>query len=285
MQCMEVWGGNRAANAGVVMPGLDAWVYCEPHGGSESGGDVHYVSSCASGRITRFLLADVRGHGEPVSEIAISLRNILRRHINLIDQTTVVEAINEEFKHLHEVGMLATAVAGTFFLPRRTLTLSNAGHPPPFVYRQRTRSWEVLETQPADRPTTKPTSAANIPLGILARAHWEKIELPLRWGDMVLIFTDSLIEVPTGDGDEEQLGMERLLGIVRGLDAGRPAELIAGLLEGIRAETSTARFDDDTSVLLLQANEVSTRLADNLLAPFRYLGDLLRLPSSEPATS
>src|SRR5690606_40547076 len=41
---------------------LDAWIYSKPHGGKQ-GGDVHYVSSCAAGMLTRLLVADVRGHG------------------------------------------------------------------------------------------------------------------------------------------------------------------------------------------------------------------------------
>ena len=31
MACMEVWGGNRAIDNGVVMPGLDAWVFSLPY--------------------------------------------------------------------------------------------------------------------------------------------------------------------------------------------------------------------------------------------------------------
>src|SRR5687768_18611008 len=57
-------GGNQPADSGVVMAGLDAWVYCRPYHGAAAGGDVYYVSSCATGRITRLLVADVSGHGD-----------------------------------------------------------------------------------------------------------------------------------------------------------------------------------------------------------------------------
>ena len=67
MQCMEVWGGNQTADSGVIMAGLDAWVYSKPFGGADGGGDVYYVSSCATGRITRLLVADVSGHGTPAA--------------------------------------------------------------------------------------------------------------------------------------------------------------------------------------------------------------------------
>jgi serine phosphatase RsbU (regulator of sigma subunit) len=275
MQCMEVWGGNEAANASVVMPGLDAWVFSEPHGESASGGDVHYVSSCASGRITRFLLADVRGHGEPVSDLAVSLRTIMRRYINFIDQSEVVSAINDEFKHLGESGLMATAVAGTFFLPTRKLTLSNAGHPPPLVYRRKTAAWETLEFNGGKRKAGGETTLSNVPLGLFSEVHWQKVQLPMQPGDLALMFTDSLIEIPVGE--DEQLGSGRLLEIVRGLDPERPEELIRELLSSVREAADGSRFEDDTSVMLVRANNVGTRTVDDLLSPFRYLADFVRL--------
>ena len=79
LQCMEVWGGNDAVQSAVTMPGLDAWVYSRPHQGDAAGGDVHYLSSCATGRITRLLIADVSGHRQRVADIAVRLRNLMRQ--------------------------------------------------------------------------------------------------------------------------------------------------------------------------------------------------------------
>src|SRR4051812_20634298 len=97
MQCMEVWGGNQVVDSGVVMAGLDAWVFCRPFGASDAGGDVYYVSSCATGRITRLLVADVSGHGAAVCDVAGQLRSLMRRHVNHIDQQRFVEQMNEQF--------------------------------------------------------------------------------------------------------------------------------------------------------------------------------------------
>ena len=84
MQCMEVWGGNQSVERSVETAGLKIWVYSRPYGKAHSGGDVHYLSSCASGRITRMLLADVSGHGESVSQIAVALRDLMRQNVNYI---------------------------------------------------------------------------------------------------------------------------------------------------------------------------------------------------------
>ena len=78
-QCMEVWGGSQLTSRGVAFGGLDAWVYSKPYGNAQRGGDVYYASSCATGRISRLLLADVSGHGTSVAATAADLRTLMRR--------------------------------------------------------------------------------------------------------------------------------------------------------------------------------------------------------------
>src|SRR3954467_8791670 len=125
MQCMEVWGGNEARDNGVTMPGLDAWVYSRPYHGDASGGDLPYVSSCAPGRISRFLVADVSGHGAVVSDIAVKLRTLMRRYVNYIDQSRVVETLNREFSELAKPGKFATAVMLTYWAPTDYVAVCN----------------------------------------------------------------------------------------------------------------------------------------------------------------
>lgn len=61
VQCMEVWGGNSAVATKLEVAGLDAWLSCQPYQGAGQGGDIHYVSTCGSGRVSRFVIADVSG--------------------------------------------------------------------------------------------------------------------------------------------------------------------------------------------------------------------------------
>ena len=80
--CVEVWGGSHAFDHAVSVPGNDVRISCTPHNGDASGGDIYYISSCAKGQISRFILADVAGHGAEVAHIALSLRTLMRKHIN-----------------------------------------------------------------------------------------------------------------------------------------------------------------------------------------------------------
>src|ERR1043166_9313124 len=122
MTCMEVWGGNQVTAQGVEFGGLDAWVYSKPFGQAHSGGDVYYASSCATGRITRLLLADVAGHGMSVAATAADLRLLMRRFVNRLDQAEFVRSINRHFAELSRQSDFATAVVTTFFAPTRHLT-------------------------------------------------------------------------------------------------------------------------------------------------------------------
>src|SRR2546428_5497803 len=84
MSCMEVWSGSQLTERSVEFGGLDAWVYSKPFGNAQRSGDVYYASSCATGRITRLLLADVAGHGTSVAAAAADLRLLMRRFVNCL---------------------------------------------------------------------------------------------------------------------------------------------------------------------------------------------------------
>src|SRR6201996_8893515 len=128
MQCMEVWGGSQIASSGVELAGLDAWIYSKPFGQSQRGGDVYYVSSCASGRISRLLLADVSGHGKSVASTAADLLALVRRFVNRLHHQQLFRLLYAQFTSLSRQGPFSTAVVTPFFAPSRRLSLCNAGH-------------------------------------------------------------------------------------------------------------------------------------------------------------
>jgi serine phosphatase RsbU (regulator of sigma subunit) len=271
---MEVWGGNQAVDSGVVMAGLDAWVYCKPYRDAEGGGDVYYVSSCATGRINRLLVADVSGHGADVSQTAVKLRSLMRRHVNQIDQTRFIKTMNAQFAALAQAGCFATAISSTFFAPTNHLSLCNAGHPPPLVYRAGERKWSFLQQ---DRAAKEAASAApNFPLGVMDLSEYAQFDVRLRVGDLVLCYTDSLIEC--GDGKGELLGQEGLLEVVRTLDVSDAAAFIPTLLRAIEVKSCAELSGDDVTVLLFRPNGLAPTkpLGERLIAPFRVVREIVR---------
>jgi hypothetical protein len=244
---MEVWGGNQTVDDSVKVAGLDAWVYSKPYGGSDGGGDVYYVSSCATGRIARLLLADVSGHGEAVKKTGIGLRDLMRRHVNHIDHKHFIKLMNQQFAGLAREGTFATAVVSTFFAPKMRLTLCNAGHPVPILYRKDKQQWSFLQT--AESTSDEPM---NLPLGIIDLADYQTFDTPMKAGDLVLCYTDSLVESHGADG--EMLGHEGLMEIVRSIPVTDPKAFVPALLKAVESRYPDNLTNDDVTVLLFSPN-------------------------------
>jgi sigma-B regulation protein RsbU (phosphoserine phosphatase) len=272
MQCMEVWGGSQLTSSGVELPGLDVWVYSKPFEEAQRGGDVYYVSSCASGRISRLLLADVSGHGNSVASTAADLRTLMRRFVNRLDQKEFVRLLNEQFTALSSQGTFSTAVVTTFFSPTRRLSLCNAGHPRPLLFRATEGRWSFLGHQ--DNPEKK--GPRNIPFGIFQLADYEQLDIELDPGDCLVSYTDALIE--SCDADGEMLGEEGLLRIVN-LLGGIPAEkFISSLLQEIAERFPKNLSADDVTLMVVRANSRSLKfsLREKVHALGRFLKTFLR---------
>lgn len=260
MRCMDIWGGNRDIDTSVTTQGLDAWLLCRPFsrgaGEGRAGGDIHYLTSCATGRITRMLLADVSGHGEAVAEAARSLRLLLGRYANYIDQTRFVEAVNRRFGDIAGeggAGLFATAVVATYFSPTDELTVCSAGHPPALHYRAAQGAWRAV------RDDRRDDGPSNLPLGVLDDTEYRQTTVVLEPHDLVLLYTDAITEAATPGG--VQLGVDGLLGLAGSIRA--PADrFIPELLEGVarhRGGASPAALDDDVSLLLVRRNGLKPR--------------------------
>jgi serine phosphatase RsbU (regulator of sigma subunit) len=271
MACMEVWGGCDAADGAVTLSGLDAWVYARPYQRAEAGGDVYYVSSCAAGMVNRLLVADVSGHGPTVRGTADQLRDLMRRYINYLDQSAFVRAMNRHFVECSAPGCFATALVTTFAAPTGTLSVCNAGHPVPLLWQTGTREWSTLDH------ATDGRRCLNVPLGIEEYDACEQFDVTLETGDLVLIYTDSLIECCATDG--QPLGLGGLLALVRQeLDPDDPAALIPALLQAIDRRTPGGLDADDVTLLLLRANGTRPPVGwwVNLRASMRILASVGR---------
>ncbi len=270
MPCMEVWGSNQVTDSDVVISGLDAWVYSRPYQDADGGGDVYYVSSCATGRVTRLLVADVSGHGSSVADTALQLRRLMRRYVNHIDQGKFVQTMNRAFVHLSQEGGFATALAATFFSPTQELTLSYAGHPPPLWYHAEDRAWSLLKPGARANP-----GLANIPLGIEGHSQYDQRSQRLAVGDLVLFYTDSLIEAKDADG--KLLGEQGLLEVVQTLTPVPPDRLIGSVTQAVAALHRGNLTDDDVTVLLIRPNGLAPSVPwkERICGPFRVLKGLV----------
>ncbi len=248
LQCMEVWGGNEAIDNAISVPGIDAFISSKPYHGDAGGGDIHYVSMCGGGRISRFAIADIAGHGATVSDLADRLRSLMRKYINTLDQTRFARALNRDFSHLARDGRFATALLATYFAPTDHLIICNAGQPRPMWYHAPTRSWEVLDPSMPQRAA----EVVNLPLGVIEPTHYEQFAVKLARGDLVLIYTDALVEAMNAAGS--LLGEKGLLELVRRMNVDEPHLLNQRLRAAVAEYHGGAAAADDETLLVLHHN-------------------------------
>lgn len=246
LACMEVWGGNREVAVPVELPGLAAWVYSKPLEAGSGGGDVHYLSACNAGILSRVALADVSGHGQVVSSLAETLRALMHKHINTWDQSAFMRELNEAFQQTGDANY-ATGVVLSFHRQLNRLVFTNAGHLPPLWYHAVYKKWDLLEENVAEAET----EVAGLPLGVIPGTNYQQTVVELASGDVLLLYTDGLTETKNQAG--ERLGREELLKLAQSLPLDSPAEAGQALLRAVRAFGQGMPADDETLVVLQRA--------------------------------
>lgn len=269
MKCMEIWGGFSATDARVSTPGLDVHVIAQPHEHDAGGGDIHYLSMCAGGNISRFLLADVAGHGQLVADLADDLRRLMRRLINNPDASRMARTLNDEFAELAELGRFATAIIATYFAPTDQLIVVNAGHPRPLWYQAAEDQWQLLDHADEDCDAHGPR---NLPLGVIPGTGYQQFAVTLRPGDLVLFYTDSLTE--SADPDGRMLGEQGLLELARQVGARDVEAFGQTLVDRVADHRGRPDADDDLTLLTIHHNgrkpEIS--IAQRLTAMAKMIG-------------
>jgi phosphoserine phosphatase RsbU/P len=141
-------------------------------------------------------------------------------------------------------------VVATFFEPSGRLTVCNAGHPRPLLYRAAKQRWEFLGHLIPDGPSA--AGPSNLPLGLLEMSAYDQFDIELEPGDCVLSYTDGLME--SCDTSGEMLGEDGVLRILRLVGQGEPQKLIEKLLAEIGNRHPKNLTEDDVTVLLVRAS-------------------------------
>ena len=180
--CVGVWSGNREAAFNGQLPGLATWVYSAPFESSR-GGDVHYLSVCDEGRLSRIALADVSGHGAQVHVVAESLLQLMHRYISTWDQSAFMRDLGRTFGEAQTGSQYATAVVLGFHHELSQVAYTNAGHPAPLWFHAGEKRWGVLEED--ELPGAVPS---DLPLGLIPGTEYQQTFATLGPGDL-LMFT------------------------------------------------------------------------------------------------
>jgi len=217
-------------------PGLDIGYVYEPC--FAVGGDFYDFIELSPTTLA-LTIADVAGKGVPASLQMACLRASLRAFAGQpgeIQQT--ISRLNRSFCRDTLISEFVTLFYGVLDVRNQTLTYVNAGHNPPLLIRQR----QVI-----------PLPASGMAVGVDPQADYRHRTLPIRPGDVMVLYTDGLIDAMTFDG--RQFGRKRLTqSIFRYID--QDAQHLANnMLWDVRRFVGLATQNDDMSLVVVKIQE------------------------------
>lgn len=208
-------------------------------------------------------MAEISAIGPTFREVTSNLRDLMKNHVNSIGQQRFIKQMNRRLEEQSEQGAFASALVSTYFAPTRTLSLCNAGHPPPLLYRVRSKAWSIVRGEASPKAATPDTP------GVVNPSDYQQLQLKLETGDMVLSFSNSLTECRDASG--QTLGISGLLDRVSRLPTEDPSEIISHLARDLRSENETNAELDELTLFLCRATTAGVTWRDNVLAPLRLL--------------
>ena len=243
--CSEVWGGNRPVHSPVALPGLSGVLFSHPCDGGR-GGDVHYLSVCGSGVLSRVCLADVAGHGQTVAAIGSVMHAHLRRCMNQVDQRRVLGKLN---RRLEALGLhaMTTAAAITYYPPKRSLSVSYAGHPPGWYFSRAEDTWGRLSLE----ARSSEAQFRDMPLAIEPSAEFSQRKIRTEIGDRLLLVTDGVLEAPGKNG--RLFGDEGVDHVLQTMQSANCEKIADSLLTALQLHCGdVALTHDDVSFIVVE---------------------------------
>ncbi|HEY8340526.1 MAG TPA: SpoIIE family protein phosphatase [Egibacteraceae bacterium] len=160
--------------------GVDVAVRYRPAGaGAAVGGDFYDVVHVPDERVA-IVVGDVQGHSAEAAAVMGQVRSALRAYaVEGHDAATVV-ALANRFVIDASIDRFVTCAYADVAPDEGAVRLVRAGHVPPL--RLRDGRATLLET------------AGGLPLGVTAAASYEAVDVQLASGDLLLLFTDGLVE-------------------------------------------------------------------------------------------
>lgn len=226
-------------------PGLDIAARYEPS--LELGGDFYDVFEL--GNQIGMVVGDVVGKGIAAALLMSHVRATLRAHVqDVYHIDEVMRRVNRALCRDTLESEFASAWYGVVDPQSLRLTYVSAGHEPPFLIRR---------SAPGAPPEVTELRGGGLVLGIDASESYERIPFQLQRGDIVVAYTDGLMDVRNFAG--EKLGRTRLESTVRDLVAKEPegsvtaARTLEHLMWTVRQFAGLMPRPDDITIVVLRA--------------------------------
>jgi phosphoserine phosphatase RsbU/P len=200
-------------------------------------------------------VSDVSGHGIQAALVTAALRTLIEELKDMAGEperflTEVNSGLNRILRQTTSP-LYASAFYLKIDLAGKSVSFSNAGHPPQLHLRRKREEVERL----FDKSKTGPV------LGLEEDAVFPVHTTPVDDDDAFVLFTDGILEVPNAEG--ESLGVLRLEAAARQSIHESPRRIVEHIVDVANRHAGSAVFPDDVCLVALEASSLTVRsLAD-----------------------
>lgn len=215
------------------LQGLELAVAC--HMARQLGGDFYDFLYNPVGQLA-FTLGDVSGKGMPAALLMVAIRTLWRSRVrDGHSPAKVLTLLTQDVAaELGEGDHFVTMISATWDPGRSTFAFANAGH------------WAPLYLSYKNEFGNLPPTA--MPVGLDPDTKYEGHEIILSPGDVVVIFSDGIVEAR--DEHREEFGEERLRAIVEAEKESGAENIRTRIMEEVDAFAGGRRDDDQTLVVV-----------------------------------
>jgi len=185
------------------------------------------------------IIADVSGHNIGSALIMAEARTFIHARIDSIDRPgEMMQALNKFFfNNLNFSDLFVTMFYLQYDTAKRQLSFSSAGHNNPLLWRRRSKRIELLD-------------AEGLIFGVRESVTFEQKSVKLEVGDLLLLYTDGIIEAEDNRG--EFFGLERLTKLIQETADSTIQQIIDSILEQVRIFTGVRHFKDDITLVVMK---------------------------------
>lgn len=202
----------------------------------EVGGDYYDFVPLSGNRIA-CMIGDVAGKGVDAALLMAKVSSDAR--FTLITEPTLADSVyklNEFMQEASTLDKFVTLEACLVDTTNHKVTIVNAGHNPPILYRKATGKMEEAMAR----------DVAGFPLGVSEGNTYEAVTIDLQPGDSLTMFTDGVTEAKNKDSADFNLDKT-----IAALDAGprHPMSMVERLVAAVKQFAAGCKQHDDITVV------------------------------------
>ena len=231
-------------------------IYAEMKTAKEVGGDFYDYFPIGKDKMA-ILIADVSGKGIPAALFMMRTKSLIKSLLETgmsIDET--IKHTNLQLCQNNDAKMFVTCWIGIVDLTNGNVEFVNAGHNPPLI--KQNGKYSYLR------------APANLVLGALKKAKYQKQLLVLKPGDVIFLYTDGITEAKAENDDMYQ--EERLINYLNSVETIDPKKITNGVLEDTLAFVNGFEQSDDMTMLTFSYYGYSKRYSyeyDGVIEAFK----------------